>query len=73
MNRSAQLFNSLKEPALRTAALTAGACVLMFAVFAYTDLGLVTPSAVIFFGVTLGVIGALGPLSNVSRRAQGVA
>jgi O-antigen ligase len=60
MNRSAQLFNTLTEPALRTAALTAAACVLMFAVFAYTDLGLVTPASVFFFGLALGVIGALG-------------
>jgi hypothetical protein len=62
MLRSGQLFNSFAEPALRTAALTAGACVLMFAVFAYTDLGLVTAPSVFFLGLSLGVIGALGRL-----------
>jgi hypothetical protein len=66
MNRSAQLFISLGDPPLRTAALTAGACMLMFAVFAYTDLGLVTPAAVFFFGLTLGVIGALGRFTTTS-------
>jgi hypothetical protein len=60
MNRSAQLFITLSDPSLRTVALSAGACVLMFGVFAYTDLGLATPAAVFFFGLTLGMIGALG-------------
>jgi hypothetical protein len=69
MSRSAQIFNSVIEPSLRTAALTAGACVLMFAVFAYTDLGLVTPPAVVFFGLTLGVIGALGSFGVASPPA----
>lgn len=74
MNRSAQLFNILADPSLRTAALTAGACVLMFAVFAYTDLGLVTPAAVCFFGLALGVIGALGRFPTAaSVQSEGVA
>jgi hypothetical protein len=45
----------------------------MFGVFAYTDLGLVTPAAVFFFGLTLGVIGALGRFatSPVSGSTEG--
>jgi hypothetical protein len=75
MNRSAQLFITLSDPWLRSMALTGGACVLMFGVFAYTDLGLVTPAATFFFGLTLGVIGALGrfPMSTASIAQKGTA
>jgi O-antigen ligase len=72
MTRSAQLFTTLAEPVTRTIALTAGAWVLMFVVFAYTDLGLVTSASVFFFGITLGVIGALGWFPRITPApAQG--
>lgn len=63
--RATQLFRALRMSELRAAPLMAGVGVLMFAVFAYTDIGLANSGALIFFGVALGLIGAV---SEIARR-----
>jgi len=64
MARSAQLFMAFKADRFRIVPLIGGTGVLMFAVFAYTDLGLVTSTAVFFFGLCLGLIGAAGEVEK---------
>ena len=60
MMRAMQLMTSFRSDSLKPAAFALAAMVLMFVLFSYVDLGLVTMRAMMFFGVVLGVIGALG-------------
>lgn len=63
--RAAQHFRRFNDDPLQPAAIVGGAGIVMFAVFAYVDLGLASQTAMVFFGLCLGVIGVL---SEIARR-----
>ncbi len=73
MMRAMQLMARLRSDSLKPVAFALGAMVLMFATFAYVDLGLMTARALLFFGVVLGMIGALDALVPGSGRAPAAA
>ncbi len=62
--RSMQLMASMRADTMKPVAFALGAMVVMFAMYSYVDLGLVTPRAMMFFGAVLGGIGALGPVTQ---------
>jgi len=64
MMRSIQLMTSLRSDSLKPAGFAFAAIVLMFVLFSYVDLGLVTTRAMMFFGAILGGIGALGAVTQ---------
>jgi hypothetical protein len=59
MCRGMQLMMRLDGDRLKPVAFSLVAMVLMFVLFSYVDLGLVSPRALVFFGAVLGLIGAL--------------
>lgn len=73
MMRSMQMMARLRSDSLKPVAFALGAMVLMFVMFAYVDLGLVTARALLFFGTVLGVIGALDALVPGTARTPGAA
>jgi hypothetical protein len=59
MWRAAQVMTTAPTNDMRAAAFALSSIVVMFAIFAYADLGWVTLPAVTFFAIALGAIGAL--------------
>jgi O-antigen ligase len=59
MCRGMQLWTRLEGDRMKPVAFSLSAMVLMFVLFSYVDLGLVSPRALVFFGAVLGLIGAL--------------
>lgn len=57
--RSMHVMQAQKDD-LKAYGFAFGAMVVMFVLYSWVDLGLVTPRTVIFFGLVLGMIGALG-------------
>lgn len=62
--RSGQLFRRFSNDPLQPATLVGGAGVVMFAVFAYVDLGLASQTAMVFFGLCLGLLGVLAEIAK---------
>ncbi len=62
ITRSMQIMRGAQH-ATKAYAFAAGAMVVMFVLYSWVDLGMVTPRTVIFFGIVLGMIGALGYIS----------
>lgn len=58
--RSMQIMRSLHKDSMKPCAFAMGTFVIMFVVYSWVDLGLVTPRTMVFFGIVLGMIGALG-------------
>lgn len=69
--RSGQLFRRFNNDPLQPATIVGGAGVLMFAVFAYVDLGLASQSAMVFFGLCLGLLGVLAEFAKLEPTAPG--
>lgn len=61
--RSVQILRGARDR-LRGHAFSMCASVAMFVLYSWVDLGLVTPRTLMVFGVTLGVIGALGYIAR---------
>jgi O-antigen ligase len=61
--RAMQVLRYARSPDVQAMAFSMGAFVAMFVLYSWVDLGLVTPRTVVIFGVTLGIIGALGYIS----------
>jgi hypothetical protein len=59
LTRAMQLTNGMRADSLKPLAFGFGAAVLMFVLYSWVDLGLVSPRAMILFGITLGGIGAI--------------
>ena len=70
MMRSVQLMTALRSDSLKPLGFALAAIVLMFVLFSYVDLGMVTLRAMLFFGLVLGAIGALGTVTQPSRAAH---
>jgi hypothetical protein len=63
--RSVQLVNGMRGDSMKPIAFALGAAVLMFVLYSWVDLGLVSARAMILFGAVLGGIGAV---SGITKR-----
>jgi hypothetical protein len=64
--RSMQVLRTLSTP-LKPYAFAAGATVIMFFMYSWVDLGLITPRTLTLFGIALGAIGCLGYIASSER------
>jgi hypothetical protein len=62
--RAMQVMSSLRADSMKPFAFALAAMVLMVVMFSYVDLGLVTPRVMLFLGVVLGAIGAIGGVTK---------
>lgn len=67
--RSMQLLR-ISAAAMKPYAFACGATVLMFVMYSWVDLGLITPRTLILFGLALGGIGTLGVMTESERPSR---
>ena len=67
--RSMQLLR-ISATAMKPYAFACGAIVLMFVMYSWVDLGLITPRTLILFGLALGGIGTLGVMAESERPSR---
>lgn len=69
--RSMQIMVPLRSNSMKALAFGLGAIVIMFLLYSWADLGLVSARAMVMFGLVLGSIGALAPIAGTPGSARG--